>query len=378
MSFRSRPTARPIATLLLQALLIFVAVGVGAAAPASAHQTGKSTFVVHVKPETGVVDTLLASPARDAADGAFGYGQGEVDWTLEAMKEKWLQIGGYLDRSVTVTNDGRACEVTELKTSEPTGADAMWFLKAFRCEKPLGAVTLTNTAMVDKLGGYKHFARIQIGEDEEVQTTVFNALNRSFTVSIGADKTAEPQSALDQFLRYLWEGILHILIGLDHVLFVLGLVLISSRLKQLLTVITAFTLSHSVTLALSALDVVAVPPSIVEPVIALSVAWVAVEAIANRDDPRIAYVATFLLGFVHGFGFSYVLRDEVGLPTEALLPALLAFNVGVEMGQLGIVALAYPLRAWLRNSPAERKVVVALAALIAVIALYWFVERVFF
>jgi len=345
------------------------------APPAFAHQTGKSTFVVHVKPDTGEVDTLLTGPAIDAADGTFGYGPGEHDWTRDRLVEKWLQIGTYLDKSIEVSNDGEPCEAVEQDTSKPDPV-SFWFLKAFACELPLGEVVLRNEAMVDTPGGYRHFARIQVGEDG-VQTTVFNAQTPTHTVVVGGTDVEPLSTAGETFVRYLWEGVLHIVFGWDHVLFVLGLVLIAVRFKQLLAIVTAFTVSHSITLGLSALDVVAVPASVIEPVIALSVAWVAVEAILKRDDPRIAYAATFLLGFVHGFGFSYVLRDEVGLPTDALLPALLAFNLGVELGQLGIVAVAYPLRAWLRDKSFERKTVIAIAGVIGIIALYWFVERTF-
>ncbi len=357
--------------LVLAALALCFSLGL--ALPLAAHQTGKSVFVVHVRPETSVVDTLLTMPIIDAGDGAFGYGPEEHPWTREELAEKWPEIQPYLDRNVTVSNDGAPCEVTERKAS-PAGNE-VWLLKAFNCEGPLGEVELANRAMLETPGGYRHLGRIQVGEEGDVTATVFNTQTPTYTVSV--DKAVASFSGWESFWRYVWEGILHILIGLDHVLFVLGLVLLSVRLRQLLTVVTAFTISHSVTLALSALDLVAVPASIVEPIIALSVAWVAAEALMSRDDPRIAYVATFLLGFVHGFGFSYVLRDNVGLPTDALVPALLAFNVGVELGQLGIVALAYPARAWIRDKPWERKVVVGLCVAIGAIALFWFAERVY-
>ena len=343
---------------------------------ASAHQTGKSTFIVHIKPETGEVDTLLAGPTIDAGDGAFGYGPGEHDWTRERLTQAWPRIRAYLDENIAVTNDGKPCKVLEQKTSDPGDPVALWFLKAFQCEQPLGEVVLKNSAMVETPGGYRHFARIQVGEGD-VKATVFNDRTPTYTVSIPRSAADPPSGLGETFVRYLWEGVLHIVFGWDHVLFVIGLVLIAVRLKQLMLIVTAFTVSHSVTLILSALEVVAVPASIVEPVIALSVAWVAVEAVLKRDDTRIAYAATFLLGFVHGFGFSYVLRDNVGLPTEALVPALLAFNVGVELGQLGIVGLTYPVRAWLREKAFERRVIYAVAGIIGVIALYWFVERVF-
>lgn len=358
---------------MIRSLVLFIALLVTLVPTSgSAHQTGKSVFVVHVRPEAAVVDTLLTFPLLDAADGAFGYGPDEHLWTPQELEEKYPKIQDYLRDHVDVTNDGQPCDVTEERAGPP--GTSTWFLREFTCPKPLGEVVLKNSAMVETEGGYRHLGQVQIG-DGDVVATVFNASTPTFTVTVDAP---EPLSPWEAFWRYVWEGILHIVIGIDHVLFVLGLVLLSTRLRQLVVVITAFTVSHSVTLALSALDVVTIPASIVEPVIALSVAWVAVEAVLRREDPRSAYVVTFLLGFVHGFGFSYVLRDEVGLPTDALVPALLAFNVGVELGQLGIVALLYPLRAAIREREWERKVVIAISAIIGAIALFWFIQRVFF
>lgn len=339
-------------------------------APALGHQTGKSAFVVHVKPDVRQVDTLLTCPAGDVAHGAQ-IDPGD-DGFLEPseLQNNWNRLGFYLDRRVEVFNDGERCEPFEYKTSPAADPTNFWFLKAFQCEEPLGTIQIKNDAMLETTGGYRHFGRIQLGD--QVHTTVFNQQTPTFELAV-----AEPEepSRVETMGRFLWEGVLHILLGWDHVLFVLGLVLVSRRLKTLMVVATGFTVSHSITLGLSALDVFTVPAHIVEPVIALSVAWIAIEAIVERDDAKTAYIATFLLGLVHGFGFSYVLRDEVGLPTDALLPALLSFNVGVELGQLGIIALIYPLRAWIRDRDWERRVIVGIAVLIAVVAMYWFVER---
>jgi hydrogenase/urease accessory protein HupE len=340
--------------------------------PAWTHQTGRSTFVVHIKPETRQVDTLLTCPARDVAHGAqIDPGDDGLLEPVELQRD-WNRLGFYLDRRIEVLNDGKPCEPIEHRTSPSADPTSFWFLKAFECEEPLGTIAIENDAMLETTGGYRHIGRIQLGED--VHTTVFNRQSPSFELAVAEP---EPPSLAETVGRFVWEGILHIVFGWDHVLFVLGLVLVSRRFKTLLVVITGFTLSHSITLALSALDVLTLPAHIVEPVIALSVAWIAIEAIVERDDPRTAYIATFLLGLVHGFGFSYVLRDEVGLPTDALVPALLSFNVGVELGQLGIIALIYPLRAWMRDRDWERRVVIGIALVVAAIALYWFVERTF-
>ena len=97
----------------------------------------------------------------------------------------------------------------------------------------------------------------------------------------------------------------------------------------------------------------------------------------RKEAPRYLFLVTFFFGLVHGFGFSYVLRDEVGLPSEALVPALAAFNVGVEVGQIGIVLILYPLRRWVHEKPFERHVIRGLAGLCLLVATWWFIERTF-
>lgn len=331
---------------------------------AAAHQTGQATFVVNVKPDTRQIDTLMSCPMLDVAHAA----------KLDDPQQAWNQLGFYLDRHISVTNDGVLCPPIEHKLSPASDSGPFWFLKAVECEKPLGRVQLTNDAMTETRGGYSTIGRIQLGE--AVQTTVFTAQMPTFDLDVGSVDASVPVAEDVSMRRFVWQGLVHILGGLDHVLFVLALILMSRRLRELLIVVTAFTIAHSITLALAALDVVSISPAIIEPIIALSIAWVAVEAVLDKADHRRAYVATFLLGLVHGFGFSYVLRDEVGLPTESLVPALLSFNVGVELGQVCIVAVLYPLRRMMRDRPWERRAVIAIASVIGGIALYWFVERV--
>lgn len=343
-------------------------------APLWAHQTGKATFVVHVKPESNQIDTLLSCPALDVAHAAKIDLGADAELGLDDAFKHWTQLGFYLDKHIFVTNNGKTCQPIEHKLSPRGDAQVFWFLKAVQCDDPLGEVVIHNDAMTETEGGYRHIGRIQLGES--VQTTIFTAQTPTFTVPVGP--ATEPQPEVETSMgRFLVEGITHILIGLDHVLFVLALVLMSRRLRELLIVVTTFTVAHSITLGLAALDVVTLSPAVVEPIIALSIVWMAVEALLNREESKRAYVATFVLGLVHGFGFSYVLRDEVGLPTDALLPALLSFNVGVEIGQLGIVLLAYPLRHLMRERTWERKAVIGIAGAIGLLALYWFVERTF-
>jgi hydrogenase/urease accessory protein HupE len=184
-----------------------------------------------------------------------------------------------------------------------------------------------------------------------------------------------PPSAIETAWEYFVLGIEHILFGIDHVVFLMGLILVGGRFRQLAIMITAFTASHSITLALAVLGVIAPSPSIVEPVIALSVAYVGVENFLVKDASKRWRVAG-LFGLIHGFGFAGAL-GEVGLPKQNLVPALATFNIGVEVGQLALLALALPLVLALRKREwFVPRGVQALSAAVALAGIVWFFERV--
>jgi hypothetical protein len=176
-------------------------------------------------------------------------------------------------------------------------------------------------------------------------------------------------------LHFIGQGILHILTGYDHVLFIFTLLFVMSSWRRLALIVTSFTLAHSVTLALSTLGLVTVPAAVIEPLIAASVLFVAVDAIL-RPQAGARVLATFGFGLLHGFGLSNVLRD-LGLSGPDLLPALLGFNLGVEVGQLAIVAPLFPLVLLLRNRQAAyARARQVLCGGVALVAVFWIVVRV--
>lgn len=163
--------------------------------------------------------------------------------------------------------------------------------------------------------------------------------------------------------------------GLDHILFVLGLFLLSDRFGPLVKQVTAFTVAHSLSLALSMHGVVSLPASLVEPLIALSIAYVAIENIVTSELKPWRALVVFGFGLLHGLGFAGVLR-ELGLPRGEFATALLAFNAGVELGQLSVIAIALLAVGWIRGRKAYRgRVVVPASIVIAAVGLYWCVER---
>jgi hydrogenase/urease accessory protein HupE len=180
-------------------------------------------------------------------------------------------------------------------------------------------------------------------------------------------------------------GIEHILIGPDHVLFLIGLLLLGGSMWRLATIVTAFTIGHSITLTLAALDVVSPPANIIEPAIALSIIFVGADNLLVQKDTAVAAAArdirpwvAAIFGLVHGFGFAFVLK-EFGLPLEALGWSLFSFNAGVEVGQLLIVlVVASVINAIRGRSPrAARHLVWAGSVVVIAAGAYWFIERVF-
>jgi hydrogenase/urease accessory protein HupE len=166
-----------------------------------------------------------------------------------------------------------------------------------------------------------------------------------------------------------------IALGLDHILFVLGIFLLSRSWKPVVTQVTAFTLAHSLTLGLAAAGYVKVPASVVEPIIAASIAAVALENIFRPDYSRWRLVIVAVFGAFHGLGFASGLSEH-GIPQDGFLIALTGFNLGVEGAQLSVIALAFALTYWLKDEPTYRRwVVIPASAAIAVTGLYWAIQR---
>jgi hypothetical protein len=238
-------------------------------------------------------------------------------------------------------------------------------------EQP-GALTIdTNLFPYDPL--HQTFINIYEGGDLR-QQVIFNADTDEHTYYLGTT-----QGALAVMKTFIPSGVHHILIGPDHILFLVGLLLLGGSWMALVRIVTAFTLGHSVTLSLAALNVVTPPATLIEPAIALSIVFVGADNLVRGDGRDLRAWVALVFGLVHGFGFANVLR-EFGLPSEALGWSLFSFNVGVEIGQLAIVLLVASMLAAVRRRSDILGYRVAFAGSVVVIAAgtYWFVERVFF
>ena len=261
-----------------------------------------------------------------------------------------------LHDKLIVTADGKRC-----LPAQTNGLKAV-----FTCSSKPTQLTLRDD-LADTLGSAHHVIALITWEGGS-ESFSFAALTRQTHISLTASAAADSVSSF--FLL----GVEHIATGYDHLLFLLALILCGSSMVQLLKIITAFTLAHSITLGAAALGLVSPPSALVEAVIALSIAYVAFENMFPRFAISRRWTISFLFGLVHGFGFSSVLQ-EIGLPREGLLLALLNFNLGVEAGQLVAVAAVVPLLIWLRKTRWERLFVRALSALVLVAGLGLFIER---
>ena len=187
------------------------------------------------------------------------------------------------------------------------------------------------------------------------------------------------QGVLAVIRKFVPAGIHHILIGPDHLLFLVGLLLLGGSIRRLATVVTSFTIAHSVTLSLAALNILSPPARIIEPAIALSIVYVGADNLLAQGGRDVRAWIAFTFGFIHGFGFANVLR-EMELPSRALGWSLFSFNFGVEIGQLLVVvpvALAFAvIRS--RGEWARRQLVYAGSIVVIAAGSFWFVQRVFF
>ncbi|MDU8926941.1 HupE/UreJ family protein [Alisedimentitalea sp. MJ-SS2] len=236
---------------------------------------------------------------------------------------------------------------------------------------------LPEGARIMSLGWTRNFGALILRQKGDVPNSFSATLSGGDMSPDFALAGGSAQTGWQVFGSYVPIGFDHILPkGMDHILFVLGLFLLAARLRPLLWQVTAFTAAHTVTLALGALGWVVVPGSIVEPLIAASICYVAIENVFTDRLNRWRPLVVFGFGLLHGLGFASVL-EEFGLPEAHFIPALLGFNVGVEFGQLTVIAIAFLLvgfwfrnRIWYRN-----RITVPASLLIAAIGAYWVVER---
>jgi hydrogenase/urease accessory protein HupE len=316
---------------------------------------------------------------RSAAAHAIGLSTGEYRRTADGLAVELFfatsELAFLPERDVVAKIHvvaGEAECAGEFVDALPTERDGVRLRARYRCPDAQARLVVRLEIFDDLSHGHRHEAHVRSGAfalDELCfrQHAEFEVPPSSSDAPSDATRTA---SALG-FARM---GLEHILSGYDHLLFLFALVIVGGSVWSLLRVVSAFTAAHSITLALAVIGIVSPAPRIVEPAIALSIAYVGMENLWRRDlDKR--WRITFLFGLVHGFGFAGALTD-VNLPRAEVPWALVSFNVGVELGQLLLLALVWPVVGRLRRwQKFDRRLVPAFSFCIAMVGAAWFVER---
>ena len=349
--------------------------------PAQAHKPSDSYLTLNVAGSqvTGQWDIALRD--LDFALNLDQNGDGELTW--DEVRAQHDAIAAYALARLALSNAGSACPIRPGEQLIDNHTDGAYTVLRF---------SAACAAKIDSLGvGYRLFAELdpqhkgllKLVSEGATSTAILGPENPRQTLSLQA------ASKWSQFVAYVKNGVWHIWIGFDHILFLLSLLLpavIMQRLPKqeqsfraasidVLKVVTAFTLAHSITLTLASLHVLSLPSRWVESAIALSVVVAALNNIFPIFRGR-RPLAAFAFGLIHGFGFASVLAD-LGLPQGALALSLAGFNVGVELGQLAIVAVFLPLAFLSRKTWFYRQVMTTGSALIALVAVVWLVERAF-
>lgn len=355
---------------------------------ASAHSS--STSYITLFADTGTTPALqLDLPLRDLAL-RFDLDQdrdGAIRW--QEVKSQLGSITGWINNGLKVEQSAALCGLVEPDWAAVTYGEENYLSLAaqIRCpsDRAMRTLSISYTLFFDQDALHRGLVKasfdgitISAIASPDRPTHLLDPSTTGFAAVLG---------------NYLVEGVWHIWIGADHILFLISLLLpcvflripatvgqwrpqqnINPALKNVVAVITAFTLAHSITLGLTVLNIITPPDKLVEPVIAASVI---IAALGNLTKTLIhlRWQIALVFGLIHGFGFANVLAD-LGLPSEQLAAALLGFNIGVELGQLAIVTLFFPLAWKLRATPFYRWGFVFSGSIaIAILALYWLVDR---
>ncbi len=336
---------------------------------ASAHQAGLSRgeYVVH----GGDVDVSIVfsnteistSMATLDADHDGRISMAELDAEHDALTKKIID-------PLVIRADGDACKGV-LLDARIESADGLSITAKYACSHAPAKLDIDVGFLENLSFTHRHLAELKI--DSRIEERVAIPANHVIDV----DVAEKPGEKIDRsvFAPLFKMGIEHILTGYDHLMFLFGLVLIGGRTRSLVALITAFTIGHSISLALATLGIFSPSPIFIEPAIALSIAYVGVENFFVKNAEK-RWRLTFPFGLIHGFGFAGALR-EIALPHAQVPLALFAFNLGVEAGQLGVLALLLPLLHFARkNKWFHEKGVKVLSGVIIVFGLGWFILRV--
>jgi hydrogenase/urease accessory protein HupE len=348
--------------------LAVMAAWLALARPASAHPIPFSYLDLRVQPNA-IEGTLIAH----IYDLAHDLNVQPMERLLDpaVVSAYTATIVNILSGGLEVAADGRVLTPTWSAPEVVPDRQSVRLRVRFALDRPPGTV-----AVAASLFPYDpaHQTFVNVYEDDALTQAILDRGKARFEYFPGTR-----QGVLAVIRRFVPAGIHHILIGPDHLLFLVGLLLLGGTIRQLALVVTAFTVAHSLTLSVAALNIVTPPARIIEPAIALSIVYVGADNLLVHGGRDVRAWIAFAFGLIHGFGFANVLR-EMDLPRRALGWSLFSFNVGVEIGQLLVVLVVASAFAMLRarSEAAGRQLVFAGSVVVVAAGTFWFVQRVFF
>ena len=372
--------------MLWPCVLLFIAIGSGSA---QAHSSSNSYITISKFNEAAVLRADINLRDIDLVFDLDQNKDGKVSWGETLAKTAELKV--WLEQGIQLSTLNQKCALAKMNIKASDHADGTYLSVEWTvdcldvAEDDLSGLTLRYDLMFDQDNLHRALVKIDL---PNFQSNAILSPDRSeFTL------TKASGSSLKVLERYLLEGVWHIWIGIDHVLFLLSLLILAflepsrksviqwpavqnvkTAVLDILAVVTAFTLAHSITLGLTIFKWLEPSADLIEPAIALSVVAAALNNLLGWAALR-RWQLAFAFGLVHGFGFANVLVD-LGLPSDQLAIALGGFNLGVELGQIAIVLVFLPLAWWLRNTLFYRWVVVVGGSLtIAVLGIFWTLQR---
>lgn len=337
----------------------------GALVAAAVAMLAAGVAVAHTGGTTGYATVSVAGQSVRYALSLPGEGLGDATRDLR-------EFAAAVARHVAIEADGAACSGVPSETRPPSAGRAnIEIVVLYACAAPIRTLSIRDG--IDALLGVDHHTIADIQWPGGARQVIFEKGQRSASVAIASGATAE-STANTTFAFYLGLGVEHIIGGIDHLLFLLALLALSTSLWQTVKIVTAFTVAHSITLSLAVLGLVDVPSSIVEPLIAASIVWVAVENLVAPTGAGRRWVIAAVFGLIHGLGFASALA-ELGLPRDALVRALVGFNLGVELGQLAFVVVVMPPLVWASRPGRLPRLPQILSVIVALVGAVWLVER---
>ena len=355
---------RPSPPLLFSVLVILAVALPICSSVVLSHQGGFGYWLVEIGEDSvqsvvsiSLLDLNFVSEIDSNGDGLVDYQ--EVLRNRQPIEQRILE-------HFQVEDGGRrgSVNVTDFEILE-SGELVLKFEHRF--SEQLGSLELLST--FPALTDFEHrvFCKVEVGGVTE--QLVFDRYTRRHQVGISRVWSG----TLERIAHFVGLGVEHIFTGYDHLAFLLGLILLGGSVRQLIGVVSSFTVAHSITLTLATLDVIVLPTQFVESAIALSICYIAMENIFVREVKG-RWKITFFFGLIHGFGFSNILR-EMQLPRSGLAASLFSFNLGVEIGQVVVIALLCPILFFAAKQTWHKSAVTVTSALIGCLGLVWFVDR---